>query len=113
MFDILTSDQERRNKEMMKVIDRIEELEALGFKRWTKNGMDRLYIDARSLGLVCHYYKTGNISVAWFDGEVVSNAEGRRMLTAKTFIDIKTEKVYSTNRDLGSKAAQISGCEIA
>ena len=37
--------------EGMKVIDRIAELEALGFKRWTKNGMDRLYINAGALGL--------------------------------------------------------------
>ena len=99
--------------ESKKVIDRIADLEALGFKRWTKNSMDRLYIDARNLGLVCHYYKTGNVSGAWFDGEEVSNSEGRRMLSAKTFIDIKTEKVYSTNRTLAEKAAQISGCEIA
>ena len=96
-----------------KVIDRIEELEAMGFKRWTKAGMDRLYINASALGLNCTYYKTGNVSNAWFDGYEISNCEARRMKASKTYIDIKTEKVYSDNTALAEKAAEISGCEIA
>lgn len=96
-----------------KVIDRIEELEALGFKRWTKNGMDRLYVNASALGLNCEYYKTGNISDAWFDGDRISNSEARRMKHSKTYIDIKTEKIYSDNDLLAKKAAEISNCEIA
>lgn len=96
-----------------KVIDRIEELEAMGFKRWTKGGMDRLYINASALGLNCTYYKTGNVSNAWFDGYEISNCEARRMKASKTYIDIKTEKVYSDNTTLAEKAAEISGCEIA
>ena len=96
-----------------KVIDRIEELEAMGFKRWTKGGMDRLYINASALGLNCSYYKTGNVSNAWFDGYEISNCEARRMKASKTYIDIKTEKVYSDNTTLAEKAAEISGCEMA
>lgn len=96
-----------------KVIDRIEELEAMGFKRWTKAGMDRLYINASALGLNCTYYKTGNVSNAWFDGYEISNCEARRMKASKTYIDVKTEKVYSDNATLAEKAAEISGCEMA
>lgn len=96
-----------------KVIDRIEELEAMGFKRWTKGGMDRLYINASALGLNCSYYKTGNVSNAWFDGYEISNCEARRMKASKTYIDVKTEKVYSDNATLAEKAAEISGCEMA
>ena len=96
-----------------KVIDRIEELEAMGFKRWTKGGMDRLYINASALGLNCTYYKTGNVSNAWFDGYEISNCEARRMKASKTYIDVKTEKVYSDNATLAEKAAEISGCEMA
>lgn len=99
--------------EGMKVIDRIAELEALGFKRWTKNGMDRLYINAGALGLNCEYYGTGNIRRALFDGELVSNCEARRMKNSKTYIDVKTERVFSDNDLLRRKAAEISGCEIA
>ena len=96
-------------KEGMAVIDRIEELEGKGFKRWTKGNLDRLYINASQLGLVCTYYKTGSISGAWFCGDRVSNGEGYRMKGSKTFIDIKTERVYSDNEALGQAAAALAG----
>ena len=91
----------------------ISKLEEKGFKRWTKGNMDRLYINAGSLGLVCQYYKTGNISDAFFNGERVSNSEGYRMKNAKTFIDIATGKVYSTNDTLKASAENLlaSVCE--
>lgn len=90
------------------IIDRIAELEAVGFKRWTKNGMDRLYINAGALGLVCQYYKTGNIMDAKFNGEQISNSEGYRMKAAKTYIDIKTETVHSDNTKLREAAAELA-----
>ena len=93
------------------VADRIEELEALGFKRWTKNGMDRLYINASVLGLNCSHYNTGNISGAWFNGDRISNSEGRRMSWAKTYIDIKTGKCYSDNATLKAAACKLAGIE--
>lgn len=73
----------------------IRKLTIKGFNRWQKNGMDRLYINASSLGLVCQYYKTGNIRDVWFAGARVSNSEARRMKMAKTFIDVNTGVVYS------------------
>lgn len=91
------------------VIDRIEELEGKGFKRWTKGNMDRLYISPAQLGLVCTYYKTGNISGAWFQGTEISNSAGRRMWGSKTYIDIKTERVYSDNETLRCAAAELAG----
>ena len=95
------------------VIDRIEELEEMGFRRWQKNGMDRLYINATALGLNYSRYKTGNVSSAWFDGTMISNCECRRMLDAKTYIDVKTQMVYSTNEILGKAAAKLAGVEFA
>ena len=92
---------------------RIKELEQMGFNRWTKGNMDRLYINAKQLGLICTYYKTGNIQSAHFDGERISNSGGYRMKSAKTYIDIKTEKVYSDNDALAEKAAKLSGLEVA
>lgn len=79
---------------------RIAALEAKGFKRWTKGEYDRLYINASELGLHCDYYKTGNISNAVFQGTSISNSEGRRMKTAKTYIDVKTGEVHSDNYTL-------------
>lgn len=52
--------------------DKIKALEDMGFKRWQKGNFDRLYINAGALGLVCDYYKTGNISDAHFNGEQIS-----------------------------------------
>lgn len=85
---------------------RIRELERLGFKRWMKGNLDRLYINAVQLGLNCEYYKTGNIKYAEFQGHEISNCEARRMKGAKTYIDLKTEKVYSDN-DLLKGAAGV------
>lgn len=91
--------------------ERITELTEKGFNRWTKGNMDRLYINASMLGLNCEYYKTGNIHNAWFNGTMISNCEARRMKAAKTYIDIKTSKVYSDNYTLKQAAAELAGIE--
>jgi hypothetical protein len=86
----------------------IEALEKVGFKRWQKAGYDRLYIDASHLGLVCDYYNTGNICKAEFNGERISNSKGRQLKAAKTFIDVRTWTVYSTNEDLKEAAKKLA-----
>lgn len=70
-----------------------------GGKRWQKGNMDRIYFNATALGLECNYYKTGNISDAFWNGERVSNCEGRRMMAAKTYIDVDTWTAHSTRDD--------------
>lgn len=85
----------------------IEKLTAKGFTRWTKGKCDRMYINAKDLGLVCEYYKTGNIHTAEFQGYYISNSEAYRMKAAKTYIDVATEEVSSTNSDLEAAAAAI------
>lgn len=87
---------------------RIQKLEQIGFKRWTKGNMDRLYINAEQLGLDCAYYKTGNISGADFKGERISNSEAYRMKAAKTYIDIKTGVLHSTHTILKEAAEQLA-----
>ena len=74
----------------------ITKYEAMGFNRWTKGNMGRLYINAAQLGLKCSYYNTGNISSATFQGSSISNCQARRLKAAKTYIDIKTGEGYST-----------------
>ena len=91
--------------------ERITELEKLGFKRWMKGNLDRLYINAAQLGLVCDYYNTGNIKSAEFNGESISNCQARRMKAAKTFIDVKTGKVHSDSYTLEQAAAKLAGME--
>jgi hypothetical protein len=88
---------------------KIAELTGKGFSRWTKGNLDRLYINATQLGLVCSYYKTGNISGAEFNGDSISNCQARRYKAAKTFIDIKTEKVYSDYPTLKEAVCKLAG----
>ena len=87
--------------------DRIKELEQRGFKRWTKEWADRLYVNATKIGLDCDYYNTGNIHHAEFDGEHISNNEARRLKSAKTYIDLKTGRVYSDSYRLKNKVEAI------
>lgn len=85
----------------------IAALEDAGFKRWQKGDYDRLYINAKELGLECDYYKTGNISSATFRGERISNSQGYRYKSAKTYIDVKTGKVRSDYPTLQRAAEQM------
>lgn len=86
--------------------EKIKALEAQGFKRWQKAGYDRLYVNASALGLVCEYYGTGNVKHAEFNGEEISNCRARRMKASKTFIDVKTWRLYSDDDMLKEAAAQ-------
>lgn len=85
----------------------IKALEEKGFNRWHKGNFDRLYINASTLGLECGYYKTGNIKWAEFNGETISNSQGYRYKAAKTYIDVKTGRLYGDIEALKEKAQQI------
>lgn len=85
----------------------IAKLESKGFKRWTKGSMDRLYINATTLGLECVYYKTGNVRDASFQGSSISNSRARGFLAAKTYIDIATGTVHSDIQDLADAATAL------
>lgn len=98
---------------VMDIADRIEELEAKGFRRWQKNGMDRMYINASALGLICTYYKTGNISNAVFRGDHISNSEGYRLKGAKTYIDLNGKRIVSDSARLAAAAADLIGVEYS
>lgn len=83
----------------------IEALEKKGFNRWTKGTMDRLYINPTRLGLELGYYKTGNVSDAYLNGERISNTSGREMKASKCYIDIATGECVS-NYDVFIEAMQ-------
>ena len=78
----------------------IEALEAKGAKRWTKGTMDRLYFNAKSYGIHCDLYNSGNIRQAWYvskDGEehYISNSACGRILNAKLWVDIADGKLWA------------------
>ena len=73
----------------------IEDLEAMGARRWTKAGYDRLYLNKAGLklaGLELSRYNTGNISFATLNGEKISNTKGGEIsyIVGKAFIDLTT-----------------------
>ena len=88
--------------------EKITALTEKGFKRWTKGNLDRMYINAAQLGLICTYYNTGSISSAEFGGERISNSRACAMKAAKTFIDIKSGRIYSDNDTLREAAEQLA-----
>ena len=85
----------------------IMKMEQVGFKRWTKGNMDRMYISPWQLGLECEYYKTGNIRYAEFKGEKISNCHAREIRNTKTYYDLKTQKVYSNHEWLKQEAKKL------
>ena len=95
------------------LMDRIPELESMGFSRWQKNGMDRMYINASTLGLTCRYYKTGNISSAEFNGKMISNCQARRIKFSKTYIDLIKRRLVSDNEMLLAAAADLIGVDYS
>lgn len=102
---------ENRQPAARPVADRIDELTALGFNRWQKAGMDRMYINAGALGLSCTYYKTGNISSATFRGLDISNSEARSLKASKTYIDLKNGMIVSDSERLADAVADLIGLE--
>ena len=93
----------------------IEERENKGFNHWAKGDMDRLYSNVeKSEYLDVDYYKSGNVSSAYLEGERISNAEAYRIMSVKCFIDLKNnnelvvqygnEEVQKLVRELAEKA---------
>lgn len=85
----------------------IAKLEEMGGKRWTKGSMDRMYFNARDLGLELKYYETGNVKDAKFRGAQLSNSDGRRYKAAKTYVDLATGEVHSDYDDLADVAREM------
>jgi hypothetical protein len=76
----------------------IENLLAIGGKRWQKNGKDRIYINdwASFVGLDTSHYNTGNISSASWQGEPISNSQARLILGSldKVWFDTSDGKLH-------------------
>ena len=86
--------------------DRLE-LERLGFKRWTKEGMDRMYINAFDLGLRIFYDEKTQPKEASVNDVVIPLARGLRLKEAKTYLDLTTMTVVSVDELLATIAANL------
>ena len=73
-----------------------QKLIELGGKEWIKGDMHRIYINMdlfyANSELQVTFYKTGNISSAKFQGEVISNSKAYKLIPAKLYFDVKTGK---------------------
>lgn len=86
--------------------DRLE-LERLGFKRWTKGDMDRMYIDAFDLGLRVFYDEKIQPKEASMNDVVIPLTQGLRLKEAKTYLDLTTMTVVSVDELLATTAANL------
>lgn len=77
----------------------IKNLEEMGFRRWTKYGHDRLYIDLEDIGLSVDRYKTGNISSAVWNDKLISNGEAAKMLKGTYYINAMTGEIVTSGYD--------------
>jgi len=88
----------------------IQRLVKIGGNEWIKGEHHRVYfnsdVQAKMIGLSCSCYKTGNISSATLNGEVISNCEAKRILSSigKLWYDAKTGKWE--HRDMADSRAQ-------
>lgn len=88
----------------------IDKLIKAGGNRWQKGNYDRIYFNAKALGLKLTYYNTGNISSAkWAHDPAldVSNSQARRYMAAKTYVDVKTGEIVSEYEILRELVAAI------
>jgi hypothetical protein len=60
----------------------LEQLQKLGGKLWEKHGSRRVYFNNLDeiLGLYLTFYGTGNIKLAYFDNERISNSLAKKIL---------------------------------
>lgn len=73
----------------------IAKLQDAGFNRWTKNGMDRLYVNADTLGLVVEVSRSGHAkSEGVWNGADVYKQEADEILHSKVWIDVTTGELH-------------------
>lgn len=73
----------------------IAKLEAAGFNRWTKGNMDRLYVNADTLGLEVQVSKAGKAkSEGIWNGAEVYKQEADEILHSKVWIDVATGELH-------------------
>jgi hypothetical protein len=75
-----------------------EHIIALGGSRWTKNGMDRVYLNdwTQCAGIEVSHYNSGNVSGAWINGRGIANGRIGAILGAvdKVYFDTADNKLH-------------------
>ncbi len=84
--------------------DQVNVLESLGYSHWTRSGHNRLYIDAKKIGLDARIGKSGLIKEAAFNGESIDIHTAAAILNGKYYIDMEDESIHTVIHG-GSKLA--------
>lgn len=77
-----------------------EQIEAIGGRRWTKAGHDRVYINSdvwtQLIGLETVRYNSGNIAGATLNGEQISNARAKDIIgcISKIYWDAEDGQIH-------------------
>ena len=92
----------------------IEKLIELGGREWQAHGKHRIYFDSDLINNLAGWeisrYKTGNISGAKFQGEVVSNSKAFKRIAggfSKLWYDVQTKKFEYKDLDEDTAKAAI------
>jgi hypothetical protein len=94
----------------------VEQLEAVGGKKWEKAGMSRVYFNDLDewYGLETSRYNTGNISSARLDGEHISNNQAKKIMyrlsQAKVYFDLADGKFHG--RDISQSDFDVIKTQI-
>lgn len=74
--------------------EQIRKFEDAGCSYWLKGKYERIYIPITKLGLELDHYKSGNICSARFDGESISNSQGRKLESMKFWVEVATGELH-------------------
>ena len=82
----------RPSKKAFDRVAKIEALEAIGGKRWTKDAMDRIYFDSEAvrklIGLTTGRGREGNKG-SFYKGVEISNSKAAKMIpSGKVYFDL-------------------------
>ena len=84
--------------------EKIDKLINAGFKRWTVDNYDRLYLDSSYLGLDTWRTKsTGFLNARLHD---YSGCKSREYIPCKNYVDLKTGKIVSQNNEYRSSTLE-------
>src|SRR5690606_35859028 len=84
-----------------------QQIIALGGREWTgRNGQRRIYLNDwyKWAGLEISWYKSGSISSAKLNGELISNRKAGMLLAARVWFDVEAGELRHTIRQVAENA---------
>jgi len=66
-----------------------DQIVAIGGQEWARGNVERVYLNDwhDMIGLSVNYYKSGNVSSAKLDGELISNTKAARLIGTSVYLE--------------------------